>query len=151
MMTFLVKILGKTVKIENEIIIGRGAPFENLNDHKDIARAHTQIKEEKQRLWIKALDEEKPTIVNGQKLKPHKYVAISTKDKIQLGDTPLEIMKGITASHIERIERFTNFEQHKYPFYKIWGIIFAFLFISIQFLRPENFWTTYNINNQPYW
>jgi|GEM_PF-4377756 len=137
-MSFILKILDKTVKIDNEIIIGRGAPFELLNDHKDIARAHAQIKEEKHKLWIQALDEDKPTIVNCQRLKPHKYVAITTKDKIQLGDTPLELMKGITASHIEKIERFSNSEMNNYPFHKIWGFIFAFLFLSIQFLSPED-------------
>jgi hypothetical protein len=127
-MAFTIQIAGKAFKVENDIIVGRGAPFEHLDQHKDVARAHVLIVSENENLQIKDLGSESGTTVNGVALKANQFYPLNVQDEIKLGSVALKIQTNNLTPQSEIIQRFSNENYGKLPF----GYLYLAMFILAQ-------------------
>ncbi|MCO4794822.1 MAG: FHA domain-containing protein [Bacteriovoracaceae bacterium] len=132
-MSFYINIEGKTLKIGNQVIIGRGSPFENLLSCKDISRAHAKILKKGQKYYIKDLGSETGTYVNGKKIIPNKLVTISQEDTITLGKRELKFSLTCEDGQFETVRRFKNLKKTN----SFWTLFFIIFSISIALLLIE--------------
>jgi hypothetical protein len=90
-MAFFLEISGKSYKVPNKIIIGRGEPFTQLNQNRDVSRAHLCIYYEDARWFVKNLVHESWTTMYGQPLVTDKLYEIYPEDEIEFAGEMLKI------------------------------------------------------------
>lgn len=108
-MALFFKLKERIYKVGNKVIIGRGAPFDDLNLDRDIARAHCLIVQKQGKYTLKSLDSSAQTYVNGQRLKTGKITAVSPEDEILIGQHKLEILNGYEGKDYTPIRRFNSY------------------------------------------
>ena len=52
-MSYFIKLNDRVYKIKNRTTIGRGLPFEGLEDERDLRRAHCKIIKKNEQFYIK--------------------------------------------------------------------------------------------------
>jgi hypothetical protein len=107
-MAFYIKIEGKIFKVKKDIVLGRGVPFDNLVDHRDIARAHCRIEFDGGDFYITDLKTQAGTFVNGKRLKSNKRTKIHDFDSIAVGEHQLFIQKEAFEESAETLTKFVT-------------------------------------------
>jgi predicted component of type VI protein secretion system len=105
-MAFYFKLKDKVYKSTNKVTIGRGAPFDNLSDDRDIVRAHCKIVKRKNKFFIRRLHKDGLILINGKLIPMEKLVHVNLSDKLHIGNLPVEIMKDYDGRDYTVINRF---------------------------------------------
>jgi hypothetical protein len=91
-MSYFIKLNDRVYKIKNRTTIGRGLPFEGLEDERDLRRAHCKIIKKNEQFYIKKINQKASTLVNGNEIEAGKFTLVGIKDKITLAGVELELL-----------------------------------------------------------
>ena len=139
-MAFYYKLNGQVYKSARKVTIGRGAPFESLNEFRDISRKHCKLIKKKDSFYIKRLDEKAKVLVNGKNLPLRKLVKVSANDSIYLADLEIKLLSNYTGKDYITINRFYSpiTKASKLGFFSSWGLITLLFFLFFLF-RSDDF------------
>jgi hypothetical protein len=112
-MAFYIKIEGQAYRVEKEIIVGRGVPFDCLLDHRDIARAHCRIERSGKKFYITDLGSTSGTFVNGVRLTANKRKRLRPADRLRIGEHQLEFQRGPFHQQAASLKRFQSHTRRK--------------------------------------
>lgn len=99
-MSIYIQISDKNYKVPNKITIGRGEPFTQFKDNREVARAHLIIARDKKGIYVKDLGSEIGLNINGSKVKPKKYIRVAYSDQIEFAGERLVFLEAAPASFI---------------------------------------------------
>jgi hypothetical protein len=100
-MAFFIEISGKSYKVPNKVIIGRGEPFTQLNANRNVARAHLSLLFEDGRWFIKNLVHRELTTMYGKPLLTGKYYEIYPEDEVEFGGELIKVPAADPEDYIE--------------------------------------------------
>lgn len=119
-MAVFFKLKDKTFKSSSRIIVGRGAPFEILNDDRSVTRAHILLLYKKGKVYVKSLSDKGPSYLNGEQLKTGKLVEVKATDKIKIGEQIVEILGSAKPGTYTEIKRYATIQRHALFKYFVW-------------------------------
>ncbi len=128
-MSIFVQFDGRSYKLPDALTLGRGEPFDIID--RTLARAHARIVFRNDKWKIKDLSSDCGIMVNGQRIKSGKYHQIYPKDKIALGNVPLEIFDSLPENSYIEVTNFTavhitDFAPYIYGGLVLLGILVTF-------------------------
>jgi len=82
---------------KSEIIFGRSGKVDLSVDEAGISREHLSIKAENGIIYIADLNSLNGAFVDGQKIAPHEFVAISENSKVSFGKCPVTLKISLPA------------------------------------------------------
>ena len=127
-MKILVKLRDKEFSADNELIIGRVAPFDIVRDNQTISREHALIKVNNNKTLIKDLGSFHGTFLNDKKLIPEKFYEVKSSDTLYIGDEPLELLDDTSVEVVEEVSLLSNNKESKKIFIKY--LMFGYLLSS---------------------
>jgi pSer/pThr/pTyr-binding forkhead associated (FHA) protein len=113
-MAFYIEFDEKTIEVQKSITIGRGSPFENLLKYRDVARAHARVFTKRGKLYIRDLNSESGTYINGRRIQPEKNYLIEKRDNIRISNHPIRISFFTDANEIDEVKKLKS--KNKSPF-----------------------------------
>ncbi len=126
-----VKLGDKKYNLPDSVIIGRGEPFDI--DDRSLARSHAKIVLKKGQWKIKDLGTDTGITVNGSKIKAGKFVTISEKDSVKLGNVSLELFETLPAAECAGVRKLTATNITNYS-----PVLYSILFASAAALTILN-------------
>ncbi|MES2525753.1 MAG: FHA domain-containing protein [Bdellovibrionota bacterium] len=117
------KLGDKKYNLPDSVTIGRGEPFD-IND-RSLARSHAKIVFKKGQWKIKDLGTDTGITVNGTKIKSGKFIQITEKDSVKLGNVSLEIFEKLPAEECAGVRKISASNVTNYA-----PILYSILFIS---------------------
>ena len=126
-MAFYFRLKDKVFKGPNRITIGRGAPFDHLNEERSIARTHCSLIMKNKKFFIKSLSTDAIVTINNKQVTVNKYEKISPSDEIYIDKFKLDLLPSYEGKDYTVINMFSS------PVAKLSRIGFwkQFIFISI--------------------
>ena len=104
-MAFYIEFDEKTIEVQKSITIGRGSPFENLLKYRDVARAHARVFTKRGKLYIRDLNSESGTYINGRRIQSEKNYLIEKRDNIRISNHPIRISFFTDANEIDEVKK----------------------------------------------
>ncbi|MES2525754.1 MAG: FHA domain-containing protein [Bdellovibrionota bacterium] len=121
-MSTYIRFDGKSYKLPDALILGRGEPFD-ISD-RTLARAHARLVHKKGKWKIKDLSSDCGIMVNGNKIQPGKFHSVNPGDKVLLGNVPLEVYEAAPEHSYVEVINFTAHDINDYA-----PLIYSVLFI----------------------
>lgn len=121
-MSTFIRLDGKSYKLPDALILGRGEPFD-ISD-RTLARAHARLVHKKGKWKIKDLSSDCGIMVNGNKIQPGKFHSVNPGDKVLLGNVPMELFAELPENSYTEVINFTAHDINDYA-----PLIYSVLFI----------------------
>lgn len=123
-----VRFDGKSYKLPDALTLGRGEPFDVID--RTLARAHARLVFRGGKWKIKDLFSDCGIMLNGNKIKPGKFISVQPGDKIQLGNVPLEVYESLPEGAYTEVQSFAAHDITDYAPYFYAGLIVIGLVIA---------------------
>ena len=132
-MAIFFKLNDQVYKSGNKVIIGRGVPFENLNEDRDISRSHCKIFNKKGQFFIKRLDEKARVLVNNKSVPVGKKIPFKITDFVLIDKYPLDILSKYEGNDYILINRFYSpfAQKSKIGFIKLFALLTVFFTVVL--------------------
>jgi hypothetical protein len=117
-MKIVIKFRDEVFSAADELIIGRGAPFDIIRDNKTISREHALIKIKDKKTYIKDLGSFQGTFLNDNKLVSDKFYEVKSSDTLYIGDEPLELLDDTSIEVFEEVSLISNKKESNKIFIK---------------------------------
>lgn len=120
---------GKHYKLPDALTLGRGEPFA-ITD-RTLARAHARLVQKKGVWKIKDLHSDCGIMVNGQKIKPGKFVTVNPGDSVLLGNVSLTLSTDAPDEGFVEVENYTARDLTDYSPYIYGGLFILALIVAL--------------------
>lgn len=135
-MAFFFRLQGKVYKTTNKVTIGRGTPFEDLDENREISRNHCKVINKKGHFYIKRIDKNSKVLINGKEIPSGSFIKVGCDDKLYLADLELELLSSYEKKDYIVVKRFYSpfAATSKMSFVKTGALISICLFVVMSFV-----------------
>lgn len=136
-MAYFIRINETNFKVPHRLIIGRGEPFTVLNDDRSIARSHLLIIRKNNKFYVKDLNTESGSFIEGKKIKTKKLIEVKPDVPVKIGSSEVVILTAQPAGDFVEIKgnslkvRASDFN---------FNYILSFLIIIFAFINVHSSW-----------
>lgn len=132
-MAYFIRINETCFKVPHRLVVGRGEPFTILNDDRSVARSHLLILKKRNKYYVKDLETESGSFIDGKKIKPKRLVEVKPDVPVKIGNSEVVILSAQPAGSFVEIKgnslKVQTSELH-YPFI-ITSILFGFALMNV--------------------
>ena len=105
-MSKYINVDGYIVEFDDFIILGKGAPFENMVNSQSLSRAHLYIYIENNKIYVKDLGSKNGTFLDKQKLEPGEAYKVNSSSRLLIGDHRIIFPKNCNKDEINDYKDF---------------------------------------------
>lgn len=136
-MAYFIRVNETNFKVPHRLIIGRGEPFSILNDDRSVARSHLLILKKKNKYFVKDLNTESGSMIDGKKIKTKKLIEVKPDVPVKIGNSEVVILSAqLTENFIEIKGNSLKVRTSDFNY----TYILSFLFIIFAFMNVHSSW-----------
>lgn len=129
-MSIYLQIGTVSYKLPNRTIVGRGDPFTQFSEDRDISRAHLELLRKKEGIFVRDLGSPAGTYLDGKKLPKKKFVKWSEDADLRIGSHTVGLLSSAVESECVKVNKI-NGNKNSSTYILKW--IYSFLFASMMY------------------